>query len=151
MKLLFTLPVTALLLTPALAKNLFKSSPKEKGGPKRDVTLTISSSKAAFAADESVLIDVTLKNNDPQKPARILDWVVPCDAKDDTTPTPTEMSFFNIKTMGDLAAKYTGALFKRPKPVEKDYKILEPGDQLSCTIDLGKYYEFAAASDDNDL
>eukprot|EP00579_Thalassiosira_antarctica_P000127 CAMPEP_0201868906 /NCGR_PEP_ID=MMETSP0902-20130614/2607_1 /ASSEMBLY_ACC=CAM_ASM_000551 /TAXON_ID=420261 /ORGANISM="Thalassiosira antarctica, Strain CCMP982" /LENGTH=509 /DNA_ID=CAMNT_0048394307 /DNA_START=41 /DNA_END=1571 /DNA_ORIENTATION=+ len=154
MKLFFTLSVTALLLTPALAKNLFKSSPKEKGGPKRDVTLTISSSKAAFAADESVLIDVTLKNNDPQKPARILDWVVPCDAEDDTAEndtmsTPTEMSFFNIKTMGDRAAKYTGALFKRAKPVEKDYKILKPGDQISCTIDLGKYYEFAAASDDN--
>ena len=152
MKLLFTLPVTALLLTPALAKNLFKSSPKEKGVPKRDVTLTISSSKAAFAADESVLIDVTLKNNDPRKPARILDWVVPCDAEDedDTTPTPMEMSFFNIKTMGDRAAKYTGALFKRAKPVEKDYKILKPGDQISCTIDLGKYYEFAAVKGVNE-
>ena len=152
MKLQFTLTVTALLLTSALAKNPSKSPPREKGVPKRDVILTISSSKAAFAADESVLIDVTLKNNDPRKPARILDWVIPCDAEDedDTTPTPTEMSFFNIKTMGDSAAKYTGALFKRAKPIDNDYKILKPGDQVSCTIDLGKYYEFAAASDDND-
>ncbi len=45
-------------------------------------------------------------------------------------------------------AKYLGAVFKRVKPAEKDYKMLKPGDKVSCTINLGKYYEFASESDD---
>ena len=43
-------------------------------------------------------------------------------------------------------AKYLGAVFKRVKPAEKDYKMLKPGDEVSCTIDLGKNYEFASKS-----
>ena len=114
------------------------------------MTLTISSSKTEFAADEPILIDVTLKNNEAQKPARILDWVNPCNTENDSTALPKEMSFFNIKTtVGRVAAKYIGAVFKRVKPENKDYKMFMPGDEVSCTINLGNYYEFAAGSDDD--
>jgi len=114
------------------------------------VTLTISSSKTEFAANEPILIDVTLKNNEAQKPARILDWVNPCNTGNDSTALPKEMSFFNIKTIGGkVAAKYMGAVFKRVKPENKDYKMFMPGDEVSCTINLGTYYEFAARSDDD--
>jgi hypothetical protein len=96
------------------------------------------------------LIKVTLKNNERKK-ARVLDWVVPCeDAQGVSSPeTPTEMSFFTINTAGGHVAKYLGAVFRRVKPDEKDYKMLNPGDEVSCTIDLEKYYEFASKSDDN--
>ena len=126
--------------------NLFPGSVQ----PKRDVALTISASKTSFAADEPVLIKVTLKNNERKK-ARVLDWVVPCeDAQGVSSPeTPTEMSFFTINTAGGHVAKYLGAVFRRVKPDEKDYKMLNPGDEVSCTIDLEKYYEFASKSDDN--
>jgi hypothetical protein len=112
--------------------------------------MTISSSKASFAADENVLIEVTLKNNESYKPVRVLDWVVPCDAEDVSSPeTPAEMSFFAVKTAGGHVAKYLGAVFKRVKPDEKDYKMLKPGDEVRCTIDLGRYYQFDSIGDDN--
>lgn len=112
--------------------------------------MTISSSKSVFAADEPVLIDITLKSNEVKKQARILDWVVPCEPKNEILTMPTEMSFFNIKTaVSSVAAKYMGALFKRPSPTNKDYKTLKPGEEISCTIDMSKYYEFTAGSDDD--
>ena len=40
---------------------------------KTDISLTISSSKTEFAADEAVLVDVSLKNNDSEMAAQILD------------------------------------------------------------------------------
>ena len=45
--------------------------------------------------------------------------------------------------------KYLGAVFKRVKPDEKDYKMLKPGDEVRCTIDLGRYYQFDSIGDDN--
>ena len=60
------------------------------------------------------------------------------------------MSFFHINTSkNNKSAPYVGAIFKRPKPVERDYKVLFPGESISCTIDLGSYYKFAESSDDD--
>jgi hypothetical protein len=113
-----------------------------------DVEVTLSASKTLFSTDEPVLIEVTLKNNEGKNQAHVLDWVIPCeDAQGDSSPeTPTEMSLFTIKTARGHVAKYLGAVFKRVKPAEKDYKMLKPGDEVSCTIDLGKNYEFASKS-----
>ncbi|KAL3811685.1 hypothetical protein ACHAXA_010324, partial [Cyclostephanos tholiformis] len=105
-------------------------------------------SLTSFAANEQVLIDVTLKNYD-NKPARILDWLVPCQEDTALPEIPKDMSFFTISTAGGYVARYVGAVFKRVKPTEKDYKMLKPGDEVSCTIDLGQYYNFASESDDN--
>ena len=131
-------------LVPAAA-NLFPASEQ----PKKDVTLTLSASKTSFAADEPVLIDVTLKNNERKKSARVLDWLVPCQEDASSPETPKDMSFFAVSTTKGYVAKYLGAVFKRGKTAEKDYKMLKPGDEVSCTIDLGQYYEFASESDDN--
>jgi len=96
------------------------------------------------------LIEVVLKNNESDKPVRVLNWVVPCDAKDVSSPdTPVEMSFFAVKTAGGHVAKYLGVVFKRVKPDEIDYKMLKPGDEVRCTIDLGRYYQFDSMGDDN--
>ena len=53
------------------------------------------------------------------------------------------------RSPGGYVAKYLGAVFKRAEPAGKDYKTLKSGDEVSCTIDLGQYYEFASESDDN--
>jgi peptidyl-Lys metalloendopeptidase len=113
------------------------------------VTLSILSSKTFYAANEPVLVDVILKNNELKKPARILDWLVPCQEDTASPETPTEMSYFSINTADGYVAKYLGAVFKRAEPVGKDYKMLMPGEEVSCTIDLGQYYDFASKSDDN--
>ena len=119
--------------------------------PKRDVSLTLSTPKTSYAPDEPVLVDVTLKNNEANKPAKILDWIVPC-VTDATPPTststdgkelPTEMSMFDVHTsFAKVSAKYLGAVFKRTKPADKDYKVLKAGEEISCTVNLGEYYAF---------
>jgi peptidyl-Lys metalloendopeptidase len=139
----------------SFAANVFDKATKG-ASPKRDVTLTLSSPKTAYAADEPVQIEVTLKNSDDSKPARILDWVVPCQtaeaaaaAKEDDL--PAEMSFFDIKSHSQQTATYLGAVFKRVEPdpnSNKDYRMLMPGEEISCTIDLGDYYKFDATGDD---
>ena len=113
--------------------------------------MTISTSKASFATNEPVLLEVNLENKELNKPAHILGWLIPCeDAEDASSPeTPTQMSFFDIKTAGGYVASYLGAVFKRGKPGKKDYKILKPGGKILCTIDLAKYYAFTSNDNDN--
>jgi hypothetical protein len=139
----------ALLSPTPTAANLFSAGAQ----PKRDVTLTIETSKTsfAFANDEPVLIEIILKNNELKTPIHLLDWVVPCqDPEDVSSPnTPTKMSFFAINTVGGYVVKYLGAVFKRDKSAERNFKMLKPGDKILCTINLGKFYEFASGSDDN--
>ena len=145
-----------LLALPAcVANNPFAANNRRSGiQRKRDVTLTISASQSSFAANEPVLIDFTLRNNDPKRSARILDWDIPCDTEDGlSSPTEdsvTEMSFFKIATSGGQVAKYLGALLKRSSPSEGNYKRLKPGDEVSCTIDLGQYFEFNSSDGDDD-
>lgn len=109
--------------------------------------MAISTSKDTFAVDEPVSVDVVLKNSNPDSPfpVRLLEWVIPCDSPE----TLTEMFFFDIKTTRGKAANYIGVHFKRTEPTDEDYKVLEPGEQISCTIDLGKYYNFASPNKDN--
>jgi len=144
-----------LLALPAcVANNPFAANNRRSGiQRKRDVTLTISASKSSFAANEPVLIDFTLRNNDPKKSARILDWDIPCDTEDGLSSpedSVTEMSFFKIATSGGQVAKYLGALLKRSSPSEGNYKRLKPGDEVSCSIDLGQYFEFNSSDGDDD-
>ena len=144
-----------LLALPAcVANNPFAANNRRNGiQRKRDVTLTISASQRSFAANEPVLIDFTLRNNDPKKSARILDWDIPCDAEDGLSSpedSVTEMSFFKIATSGGQVAKYLGALLKRSSPSEGNYKRLKPGEEVSCTIDLGQYFEFNSSDGDDD-
>lgn len=117
---------------------------------KRDVSVTIFPLKDEFAPDEPVLMNVTLKNDDASKQARILDWINPCSAEVAGSSSPTDMSFFDIKTLGGQAAQYMGAAIKRKAPTSKDYMKFKPGEQISCTISLDKYYQFTASSDDDD-
>jgi peptidyl-Lys metalloendopeptidase len=112
----------------------------------------MSSSKSEFAASESVAIDIKLTNTDAINPARILDWFNPCNGAGDaaTSSSPVDMSFFNVETaFGGQSALYLGALIKRKEPTDKDYKTLKAGEQISCTINLDKYFQFSAPTGDD--
>ena len=98
------------------------------------------------------MVDVTVTNNNRSKSARVLEWIVPCDGNDATskeTTVPKDLSSFDVKTLGGQAAKYLGAVFKRAQPIGKDYLILSPGAEISCTINLGEYFEFVSPSKDD--
>jgi len=105
----------------------------------------MSSTQTEFAADESVAIDIILKNNEANKPARILNWLNPCHVEG----APIDMSFFDVKTVGGQQATYQGALIKRKAPTNKDYTTLKAGEQISCTVNLDDYFEFTASSSDD--
>ena len=129
-------------------QNLF-----DRNGPQPtiDVSFSLSTLKTSFASDEDVLINVKVKNNDPNKPARILDWIIPCDVNNPASSESMlskDLSSFEVKTLGGQAAKYLGPMFKRGKPSDKDYLRLGPGAEVSCTINLGKYFEFIFPSGD---
>ena len=112
----------------------------------------MSSSKAEFVATEPVSISITLKNNDATNSARILNWINPCNgAGDITSSSPVDMSFFDVKTSGaDQRALYLGALIKRKEPTDKDYTTLKAGEQIACTINLDKYFQFNAPIGDDE-
>lgn len=111
----------------------------------------MSASQAEFAAAEPVAISITVKNNDSATSARILNWINPCNGAGDTTlSTPVDMSFFDVKTSGGQRALYLGALIKRKEPTDKDYKTLKAGEQISCTINLDKYFQFTAPSSEDE-
>lgn len=142
-------------------QNLFADNSKNGDGsnygqvqPKRDVALTMTSSRTEYAANETVAIDITLKNNDTTKPARILNWINPCKNGDGDAPltlSPVDMSFFDVTTtIGGKSALYLGALIKRKEPTEKDYTTLKAGEQVSCTINLDKYFQFTSPSSDDE-
>lgn len=145
---ILTIPSIILVLTRgagvSFAADVAGSSDSAKVQPKRDVTVSMTSSQAEFAAAESVMIDFTLKNNEANKPARILNWVNPCISE-----SPMDMSFLAVTTVGGQPALYLGALMKRNAPTNKDYSTLKAGEQISCTINLDKYFEFIAPEDDD--
>jgi len=138
------------LALPARAANPFATNNGRSIQRKRDVTLT---SQSSVAANEPVLIEFTLSNNDPKRSSRILDWDIPCDDDDGLSSSSedsvTEMSFFKIATSGGHLAKYLGALLKRAAPSEGNYKRLKPGDEVSCTIDLGQFFELKSSDGDD--
>ncbi len=95
------------------------------------------------------MIEVTLKSNESNELASVLEWLVPCQEDASLPKTPKEMSFFAIKTAGGYVAEYLGAVFKRAEPAKEEYIILNPGNKVWCTIDLRQYYTFASESNDN--
>ena len=151
MKLLLIIPSIILALSYG-AGDVFATdaagSDNRRVQPKRDVTVSMSTSQTQFAAEESVAIDITLTNNEANKPARILDWINPCSAGDATL--PKDMSFFDVRTVGGRPALYLGAVIKRKAPTDKDYKTLKAGEKISCTINLDEYFQFDAPSNDDE-
>ena len=154
MKLHRTALLVTLVSSAATATNPFNNGNGNKKF-KTDVSLIISASQTQYDANEPVMLDVTLSSNEKNKPVKLIDWVNPCSAQakadDVSITTPTEMSFFNIKSTGDDSlAKYLGAVFKRPTPKEEDYTTLNPGETITCSIPVDTYYEFKGKGPDND-
>jgi peptidyl-Lys metalloendopeptidase len=95
--------------------------------------VSISVAKQAFAAGDSVAVEVTISN--PNRGAiRILRWFTPVD--------DVEEPLFNV--MRDEAkVEYIGAHYKRSEPTDKDFIILKGGESITRTIDLAEYYDLS--------
>jgi peptidyl-Lys metalloendopeptidase len=103
--------------------------------PKSALTATIAVGKASFAADDAVLVNVTISNTG-NKSAKVLKWFTPAE--------DVEEALFKVSRDGEAVA-YVGAHYKRPAPTGNDYVNLKPGESLTRTVDLGLYYDLTAS------
>jgi peptidyl-Lys metalloendopeptidase len=100
-----------------------------------DVQITVD--QAAFTADQSVLVHVTISNPNKQ-PIKILKWATPAD--------DAESPLFAVKTNGAPVA-YLGAIYKRPAPTGNDYFMLKSGESVTFDADVSAFYDFSASGD----
>ncbi|HSD84825.1 MAG TPA: M35 family metallo-endopeptidase [Anaerolineae bacterium] len=103
--------------------------------PGRQVEVRLAVDQAAFAADQSVLVHVSISNPN-QQPIKVLKWYTSADE--------VAAPLFTVKLNGAPVA-YQGAIFKRPAPTSADYVTLKAGESLSFDVDLAAYYDFSAS------
>jgi peptidyl-Lys metalloendopeptidase len=102
---------------------------------KGEAKVTLSVNQTAFAADESVIVEVVISN--PSRGAvKLLKWYTPFD--------DVEESLFKV-TRDGMPVQYIGAHYKRPQPEEKDFIILKSGESIRQTVDLADYYDLSAS------
>ena len=95
--------------------------------------VTVNFEKNSFGYDESVPVNVSIRN-DGKTSIRILRWLTPFDGvKDD---------LFAV-TIDGKSVEYIGPDYKRPAPTEKDYITLEAGESFQTTVDLAGYYDLS--------
>jgi peptidyl-Lys metalloendopeptidase len=100
-------------------------------GKSAQVSLTLE--KSAFAADESILVNVSI-SNPTRSEVRILRWFTPLDG--------VKEDLFRVTVYGKTV-EYIGADYKRPAPTDKDYITLKPGESIDTTVDLAGFYDFS--------
>lgn len=106
--------------------------------PKLSVTLF---AKDLYYENEPIIIQADLTNDNETK-VSILEWLIPCEERG----IPTDMSSFRIKTqMGQQTIPYIGPKIKRN--AGGNYTIFNPGDSITCKINLGRYFDFSATSE----
>lgn len=97
------------------------------------VKITLNFEKTAFAADESVPVVVSIRN-EGKAAARVLRWLTPLDGVTD--------DLFAV-TIDGKPIEYIGADYKRAAPTDKDYITLQPGETYETTVDLAGYYDLS--------
>jgi peptidyl-Lys metalloendopeptidase len=102
--------------------------------PQPDVVVTIAVDQEAFAANQNVMVHVTMTNASDH-PAKVLKWYTPVDG--------VEESLFAVSTGGAPVA-YLGPMYKRPEPKHQDYIHLKAGESITSDVDLGAYYDLSA-------
>lgn len=97
------------------------------------LNVSLSFEKSAFGYDESVPVNVSIRN-DGKTSVKILRWLTPFDGVKD--------NLFEV-TVDGKTVEYIGADYKRPAPTEKDYITLQPGESFDATVDLTGYYDLS--------
>jgi peptidyl-Lys metalloendopeptidase len=97
--------------------------------------VTVSAGQAAFTADQSVMVQVTI-SNPTGKPVKVLKWFTPVE--------DVEEPLFAV-TVDGAPVSYIGALYKRPAPAAADYVTLKAGESFTRTVDLGAYYDLSVS------
>jgi peptidyl-Lys metalloendopeptidase len=126
MRLLLVL-VVVLALSAITAATALAAPPEPAAG------VTISTDKAAYTADESVPVNITITNN-AGHPVKVLKWYTPVEG--------VEEPLFVVSVDG-APVQYVGAVYKRPEPKNDDYVNLKPGESVTNAVDLRAYYDMS--------
>lgn len=98
-----------------------------------DVSVKLSVDKASIAANESVVVNVTLTNVSDH-PVRLLSFYAPSEE--------LEEDLFQVSRDGS-AVDFIGPHYKRPAPTDEDFVMLAPGKSLVSDIDITSFYDLA--------
>jgi peptidyl-Lys metalloendopeptidase len=99
--------------------------------PRMGVNLT--TDRQTTSTSPKALFTVTVRNNG-QSNARLLRWAVP--------DSELEESLFDVKLDGQ-PVQYLGAHYKRGVARAEDYVHLKPGESLTRTVDLTRFYDLS--------
>jgi len=103
--------------------------------PKAEAVVTISADQNLYAAQQDVLIHVTIANP-TNHTIRVLQWYTPVDG--------VEEPLFKVSVDG-VSVAYTGPIYKRPAATGQDYITLKAGESVSSDVSLGQYYDLSAS------
>ncbi len=95
------------------------------------VAVTLAVDAPSFAADQPVIVHVTIANP-TNHPLKILKW--------HTLADDLEGPLFSIQRDG-LPVSYIGPLYKRPAPTKEDYIHLKAGESFTHDVDIALYYD----------
>ena len=98
-------------------------------------TVSLSVDQSAFAAGQSVIVHVTISNQN-DRPIKVLKWYTPAE--------DVEEALFAVSVNG-VAVPYVGAHYKRPAATGNDYVNLKPGESFTRDVDLGLYYDLSVS------
>lgn len=101
--------------------------------PDANAIVTVAVDQASYAADQGVVVHVTIANP-TNRPIKVLKWYTPAE--------DVEEPLFTVFRDG-APVSYVGALYKRPEPKGEDYVTLKAGASLARDVDLAAYYDLS--------
>jgi len=123
----------ALILAVLIALLVSSVASAAKGGP----VVSLSITQSDFAAEEDVLVTVTIFNP-TRHTVRLLKWYTPAEG--------VEEALFTVTRDGQKV-RYLGPVYKRPPITGKDYVTLKAGESLVQTVNLGEYYDLSVSGE----
>lgn len=105
----------------------------------RDSSLqaSLTLNQTSYRSTENPMATLTVKNVS-QKSVKMVGWYLPN--------TDLEEDLFRVDVNGEPSS-YLGAHFKRTAPQSGDFVVLAPGQSLSRTVDLSRFYDFGDTGD----
>lgn len=109
----------------------------QPGAASSELRVDLAPRQAAYAADEPVLVDVTISNVGARE-ARLLAWMLPA--------ADLEESLFVVGHRRQRAA-FLGAHYKRPGAEPGDFVHLAAGASITRQVDLARFYDLTRTGD----
>ena len=113
------------------------SDPVTAAAARSELRVELAPRKAAYLADEPVLVDVKITNAG-SRPAKLLGWMLPA--------ADLEEPLFAVTRAGQPVA-FLGAHYKRPAAGAGDFVQLAPGASITRQVDLASFYDLSETGD----